>query len=254
MASSRGPRGSARARPPDFTPSVIVLQGFHAADRQYAHRVRTTWLPTGAELRARGPATGVVVLCVNGGTRRIVPGTWSATIEWLVDRLAPTFPDASFAELRYRVKSWRLLGSCIDDARAALASLDEAARVVMLGFSMGGAVSIGVAGDPRISDIIALAPWIPEPSELAPSGVAGRRIQVIHGDIDGIPGVPGVRASHSRAGAARLQVAGADVRYERIRGGLHGTALRPFGRLVPLPRAAAWEHAVREALVRAGVR
>lgn len=215
--------------------------------------MQVTALPTGAALRMRGPGTGTVVLCVNGGTRRIVPGTWSATLEYLVDRLAPTIPGAGFAELRYRVKSWRLLGSCIADARAALAALDQADRVVMLGFSMGGAVSIGVSGDPRITDIVALAPWIPAPDELDASGVAGRRVQVLHGDIDGIPGVPGVRPSHSRAGAANLRAAGADVTYERIHGGLHGTALRPFGRLVPLPRAAAWERAVRAALARADV-
>ncbi len=202
-------------------------------------------------MRVRGPSSGAVVLCLNGGTGRIVPGTWSATNEWLVEKLAPGFPGTAFAEVRYLVKSWKRLDSCIADARAALGALPWADRVVMLGFSMGGAVSLAVAGDPRVHDVVALAPWIPE--ELPMPGVAGRHVTIIHGDLDGIPGVPGVRASHSRAGAERLRRIGATVDYVRIAGGLHGTAVRPMGRLVPLPRAHAWERAVGTALRAAGL-
>ena len=202
-------------------------------------------------MRIRGPESDTVVLCVNGGTARIVPGTWSPTIEWLLDRLAPEFASTPFAEVRYRVKSWKRLPECIGDAAAALQALPDARRVVMLGFSMGGAVSLGCAGDPRIGDIIALAPWIPD--ELVLPDLRGDRITIIHGSIDGIPGVPGVRASHSRAGATRLREAGADVEYRLIRGGLHGTALRPRGHSVTLPRAGAWRAAVADALLRAGL-
>ena len=61
------------------------------------------------------------VVCVNGGTAAEVPGTWSASVEWLVRRLAAGHPALAFLEVRYRVKSWRQLESCVEDARAAIA-------------------------------------------------------------------------------------------------------------------------------------
>ena len=90
-------------------------------------------LPTGAEMRITG-AGGPAVVCVNGGQEAAVPGTWSATIEWLVARLAPRFPELRFVEVRYRTKSWRHLDECIDDARAGIAAAaapaHSAARVL----------------------------------------------------------------------------------------------------------------------------
>jgi len=208
-------------------------------------------LSTGADLRALRPDSDTVVLCVNGGTGRIVPGTWSPTLEWLVDRLAPRFPDAGFALVRYRVKSWKRLPECIADGHAALDWLTAPRRVIMLGFSMGGAVSVSCADDPRVRDIIGLAPWFPE--ELPLPDLTGDRVQIIHGSIDGwIPGVPGVRPSHSRGAIGRLHGAGAEVSYRLIRGAVHGLAVRPRGRLVTLPRAGAWEIAVEHALRGAG--
>ena len=89
-------------------------------------------------------------MCVNGGSGREVPGTWSATLEWLVRRLAPEFPSISFLEVRYRIKSWKQLGWCIEDCRAAmsLAVEDGAEELALLGFSMGGAVAISAADHP----------------------------------------------------------------------------------------------------------
>ncbi len=209
-------------------------------------------LPTGAQMRLRGPGGGTVVLCVNGGSGTPRPGNWSPTIEWLVDRLAPQHPDVTFAEVRYRVRSWRMLPSCIADGAAALAAMPAAERVVMLGFSMGGAVSIACAQDARVTDLVALAPWIPD--ELGLGQLAGDRVTIIHGGIDGvIPGVPGVRPSHSRRGADRLRAAGAQVEYRRIPGAVHGVAIRRGARLIPLPRAGTWLHDVDRAMARAGI-
>jgi dienelactone hydrolase len=209
-------------------------------------------LATGAHMRVTRPGADVMVACVNGGSGRARPGNWSPTIEWLVNRLAPDFPDAGFAEVRYRVRSWRMLPSCIADGQAALDALGSARRVVMLGFSMGGAVSIACAADERVTDLVALAPWIPD--ELALSQLAGDRVTILHGSIDGwVPGVPGVHPAHSRSGADRLRAAGADVTYRRIAGAVHGVALRRNGRLVPLPRAGTWLADVRDALSRAGL-
>lgn len=209
-------------------------------------------LATGAHMRITRPGSGTVVMCVNGGGASPRAGNWSPTIEWLVDRLAPRYPDAAFAEVRYRVRSWKMLPSCIADGAAALAAVPDADRVVMLGFSMGGAVSIACAADDRVSDLIALAPWIPE--ELALSQLAGDRVTILHGSIDGvIPGIPGVRPAHSLRGADRLRAAGAQVQYRRIPGAVHGVAIRRNGRLLPLPRAGTWLRDVEQAMDRAGL-
>ena len=79
-------------------------------------------LGSGAELRVTGPLDApAAVVCVNGGQAAEVEGTWSASLEWLVRRLAPRFPALAFAEVRYRIKSWNKLDWCVEDARAAVA-------------------------------------------------------------------------------------------------------------------------------------
>ncbi len=181
----------------------------------------------------------------NGGQAREVEGTWSASIEWLVRRLSTRLPEIAFAEVRYRVKSWKRLESCFEDARAAVHEVG-APRTLLLGFSMGGAVSIGIADEPGVEGVIGLAPWIPD--QLDVSRLHGKRLSVFHGALDRwLPGIPGVSAGHSRKGFERAQARGADGRYVLIPGGLHGLALRsPRGRLVTLPRADRWAELVEE--------
>ena len=199
-------------------------------------------LRTGAELRLTGAGTTAVV-CVNGGQANEVEGTWSASLEWLVGRLAPRFPELVFGEVRYRVKSWRRLDSCIADTRAAVAEVG-AARTVLLGFSMGGAVAISAANEPSVERVLGLAPWIPDRLSLEP--LRGKRLDVLHGSLDRwFPGIPGVSPDSSRHGFERARALGVAGRYELIPGALHGIALRAhWGRPVPLPRAAAWERGV----------
>jgi len=202
-------------------------------------------LATGAEVRVTGPTTRCAVVCMNGGQAREVEGTWSASIEWLVRRLSTRLPEIAFAEVRYRVKSWKRLESCFEDARAAVREVG-APRTLLLGFSMGGAVSIGIADEPGVEGVIGLAPWIPD--QLDVSRLHGKRLSVFHGALDRwLPGIPGVSAGHSRKGFERARARGADGRYVLIPGGLHGLALRsPRGRLVTLPRADRWAELVEE--------
>jgi pimeloyl-ACP methyl ester carboxylesterase len=201
-------------------------------------------LRTGAEMRVTGPvdATAAVV-CLNGGQSREVEGTWSATLEWLVRRLAPEFPRLTFGEVKYRIKSWRRLDLCVDDARAALETLD-APRTLLLGFSMGGAVAIRAAAEPSVETVLGLAPWIPDRLEL--DALRGRRLRVLHGTLDqALPGIPGVSPAGSRRGFERARALGVDGEYTLVKGGLHGVALRAhWGRAVPLPRAGAWAQLV----------
>ena len=206
-------------------------------------------LTTGAEMRVTGPTDGCAVVCVNGGQAREVEGTWSASIEWLVERLAARLPELAFAEVRYRVKSWKHLESCFEDARAGVREVG-APRTMLLGFSMGGAVSIGIADEPGVEGVVGLAPWIPQ--QLDVSRLHGKRLSVFHGALDRwLPGVPGVSAGHSRKGFERARARGADGRYVLISGGVHGMALRaPWGGLVSLPRADRWADLVEEELTR----
>ena len=45
-------------------------------------------LGSGAEGRSTNPGASQMVVCVNGGQGNEVPGTWSATLEWLVGCIA----------------------------------------------------------------------------------------------------------------------------------------------------------------------
>jgi pimeloyl-ACP methyl ester carboxylesterase len=216
--------------------------------REHAPRAGVK-LSTGAEIRITGPTRECAVVCVNGGQSREVEGTWSASIEWLVRTLAPRLPELGFAEVRYRVKSWKRLESCVDDARAAVEEVG-APRTVLLGFSMGGAVSVAIASAPTVEEVIGLAPWIPP--QLDVTGLRGKRLTVLHGAFDHwLPGIPGVSPAHSRQGFDRARERGADGRYVLIPGALHGIALRaPWGKLVALPKAERWAELVEEELQR----
>lgn len=180
-----------------------------------------------------------LVLCVNGGGSAEVEGTWSASLEWLVERLGPRFPDLRFAEVRYRVKSWRRLDLCVADGEAALDGLAPE-RTLLLGFSMGGAVSVSLARGDGVAGLVGLAPWLPEQIDLSP--LDGKRLAIVHGSLDSpLPGIPGVTAKSSRRAYERAAARGIDASYTILRGALHGVAVRsPLGSTIPLPRAGAW--------------
>jgi pimeloyl-ACP methyl ester carboxylesterase len=203
-------------------------------------------------MRLTGAAAPAAVVCVDGGSRGDVPGTWSATLEWLVSRLARTFETLALIEVRYRIKSWNRLGMCTEDTLAAIdASVAAGARrVALIGFSMGGAVSIGAAGHPAVSTVIGLAPWIPD--RLPLSGLTGRRLAIIHGTLDRwLPGIPGVSTASSRRGYERARAAGIEGSYTLVSGGLHGLAVRaPWGGTVRLPRALRFSELVAAELER----
>jgi pimeloyl-ACP methyl ester carboxylesterase len=207
-------------------------------------------LSTGAELRITGPADAHgAVVCVNGGQSSEAAGTWSASLEWLVGRLAPHFPELAFAEVRYRIKSWQRLDWCIEDARAAITAT-AAERTLLVGFSMGGIVAAQAADERSVEAVVGLAPWLPERLSLAP--LRGRRFRVIHGSLDRwLPGIPGVSPAGSRRGFERARALGVEGEYTIIRGATHGLALRAhWGKPIPLPRASTWASLVAGELER----
>ena len=213
---------------------------------------RLVQLTTGAEARVRNEGAALAAVLVNGGTAKPVAGTWSATSELLARELADRRRRVTFAEVRYRLKSWQALDSCMADARAALdlAGALGARRALLIGFSMGGAVSIGVAGHHAVSGVLGLAPWIPDALDL--DGLRGKRLDVVHGAWDRwLPGIPGVSPRSSRQGFERAQALGVPGTYTLLDRALHGAAVRGrSGALVRLPRWRAWVEQVDRALER----
>lgn len=189
-----------------------------------------------------GPLAPNAVVFVNGGSGRDVPGTWSASVEYLVRRLAPRFPELGLAEVKYRIKSWKRLDMCTVDALDGIehAVAAGAERVLLVGYSMGGAVAIRAAGHPAVERVVGLAPWIPDRLSLDP--LRGKRLDVLHGELDRyLPGIPGVSPAGSRRGFDRARAEGVEGTYRLIRGAIHPIALRaPWGGVVAAPRARAW--------------
>jgi dienelactone hydrolase len=214
--------------------------------------IATRQLASGAEARIRNNGAPLWAILVNGGTAKRIPGTWSATSELLAAQLAPRFQEICFVEVRYRLKTWKELESCMEDAAATLdlAQAEGAGDALLIGFSMGGAVSIGVAGHAAAAGVLGLAPWIP--GQLSLDGLRGKRLDVVHGAWDRyLPGVPGVSPNSSRAGFERAQALGVEGTYTLIPGGLHGCAVRASsGRLVRLPRWRRWVEQVGAELER----
>jgi pimeloyl-ACP methyl ester carboxylesterase len=200
-------------------------------------------------MRVTGPAERAAVVCVDGGQGGEVEGTWSASIEWLVRRLAPRFPELAFSEVKYRIKSWKRLDWCVEDARAAVRETGSP-RTLLLGFSMGGAVAISAADERAVQTVVGLAPWIPDRLRLEP--LRGRRLVVIHGMLDRwLPGIPGVRPKSSRRGFERARALGVEGDYTLLPGALHGIAVRAhWGRPLALPRAGRWAELVARELER----
>lgn len=209
-------------------------------------------LHTGAEVRLSGEVGDRAVVCVNGGSSRDVPGTWSASLEWLVRRLGPRFPELAFLEVKFRIKSWNRLGMCAEDCLAAVEeAFDQGAReVLLLGFSMGGAVAIKAAAHPTVKTVLGLAPWIPDRLQL--STLRGRRLVVIHGALDRyLPGIPGVSPASSKRGFERARREGVDGTYTLLSGAIHPIAVRaPWGGTLAMPRARRWAHLVAAELER----
>ena len=196
-------------------------------------------LPHGAEIRFTGPPSELGIVCASGGRAAELPGTWGSSIELLVRELAPRFPELRFAELRYRVRSWKRLDLCVEDLADAIVAAGSE-RTVLVGFSMGGAVAVATAAETGVLGVLGLAPWIPD--QLDVSTLRGRRLDVLHGALDRwLPGIPGVSPASSRRGFERARKLGVPGAYTVIPGAVHGLALRTRrGSLVPLPRAGRW--------------
>ena len=186
---------------------------------------------------------------MNGGQGGDVEGTWSASLEWLVTHLASRFRELAFAEVRYRIKSWKRLDWCVEDAHAAIDSVG-ARRTLLLGFSMGGAVAAQTADAPSVETVIGLAPWLPERSRSTGCADAGSRF-CRDRSIGRCPGSPASRR-RARAAASSAHVRSASKATTRSFPA-PSTELRVrarHGRPLPLPRAHTWARLVADELAR----
>ena len=186
---------------------------------------------------------------MNGGQRKEVEGTWSASLEWLVRRLAPRFPELVFAEVRYRIKSWRRLDWCVADARAAVVETG-APRTLLLGFSMGGAVAVQAAVEPSVESVLGLAPWLPDRLPFEP--IRGRNASRFstaastagcRGSLASARGARGAASSALARSASRVTTRSFPARCT-------GSPCVVGGRLVPLPGAGSWARLVAAELER----
>ena len=185
------------------------------------HVCRSRPAPTLRFATRHGPAA---VVLVNGGSAKAVPAPGARRASCSRPSSRRGSPTLAFAEVRYRVKSWNELDSCIADAAAAL---DLVARPSLLvGFSMGGAVSIAVAGHDAGRRVA--RPCTLDPDRLSLDGLRGKRLDVLHGAWDRyLPGIPGVSAGElACSGFERARGLGVDGTYTLIPRGLHGAALR----------------------------
>jgi predicted esterase len=167
----------------------------------------------GPELRwtTRPSSPAAVVLVLHGGTDKShLPTQWvnlavlrMVPIAWAVARAG----HGSFAvvRLKFAVRGWNgAEASPVADARWALDQISLAypdVPIALVGHSMGGRVALAVAADPRIVDVVGLAPWV-----VGSEGVGahdGQKTLLVHGLSDRM-----TSAAASRRVVEKLQARG----------------------------------------------
>ncbi|MFI9046046.1 alpha/beta fold hydrolase [Streptomyces sp. NPDC053427] len=88
--------------------------------------------------------------------------------------------------LRYRCRGWngRRADTAVD-ARWALEMIGELhgeVPIAVVGNSLGGRAAFRVAGHPRVTTVVGVAPWLPDQEEV--EHLAGRRVLMVHGERD----------------------------------------------------------------------
>ena len=112
---------------------------------------------------------------------------------WMMDQIGGRLNRAGVGVwlVRHSVRGWNARTasppSPVPDARWAL---DEVRRahgdvpVVLLGHSMGARTAVAVAGDPSVTGVVALAPWLPADEPNRP--LRGKHLAAAHGRADRI--------------------------------------------------------------------
>jgi dienelactone hydrolase len=152
----------------------------------------------------------------------MLPFAWSLRRGGARDGLA-------VARLRYRVRGWNGADrSPVADVQEGLDQLAErfpGVPIALVGHSMGGRAALYVAAHPAVRVVVGLAPWIEAGDEQTVAGLGGRRVLLVHGDLDRMTN-PRASAAYARA-AARTA---ASVSYVSVTADKHAM----------LGRAAVW--------------
>ena len=151
-------------------------------------------------------------------------------------RLAPEHPALAFHEVRYRVKSWKHLDSCLEDARAALDAVADAAPAARCCWSASrwaGRSRSAVADHPSVSTVVGLAPWIPRATRRRAACAAGAWRSSRARSTDGSRACPCSPSAARAPATSACAPSGVDASYALIRGAVHPIALSgPGDRLI----------------------
>lgn len=173
---------------------------------------------------------GVVLVLHGGKSRSLMPASWwdlpvvrMMPFAWSV--ATESHGDLSVAVLRFAVRGWNgATASPVADARRALDEISArhpGLPVGLLGHSMGGRAAFRLAGDPRVSALVALAPWV-ERSDVA-EGHPGLQTLVMHGTRDRV-----TSPRNAKAMADAMSALGVDVTWRAVEGEGH-SMLRQAG-------------------------
>lgn len=174
--------------------------------------------------RARVPLTGAVLLLHGGKAKSVEPvRRTSLAVARMrpfaaeINRRAGSRGVAAFL-LRDRLSGWNGVDADpVVDARWALERIEQRygpIPVVLLGHSMGGRAALRAAGYPRVTGVVALAPWVPEGEPVGQ--LRDRSVLIVHGSADRV-----TEPELSRSFAQRAQEDGVDVEYRVIPRGDH---------------------------------
>jgi alpha-beta hydrolase superfamily lysophospholipase len=131
--------------------------------------------------------------------------------------------------LRFRYRGWNSRAGGVEDAypvadvRWAVAQLLEQhgdVPIVLVGHSMGGRAALRAAGEPGVTGVVGLAPWV-TPNEPYKQ-VVGRRLLVVHGTRDR---TTSAKNSKALVDAVRANSA-VDATWVHLRGSGHGMLRR----------------------------
>ncbi len=111
--------------------------------------------------------------------------------------------------LRNSVRGWNGADmSPLQDARWALEQISSrhpGVPVFLVGHSMGGLTAVCAADHPQVEAVVALAPWLSSGTPV--SAVAGRKVLIVHGNVDRwtSPSASLAFARRAAAGAQSMQ-------------------------------------------------
>ncbi|WP_431783234.1 alpha/beta hydrolase [Streptomyces chumphonensis] len=188
----------------------------------------------GRPLGTTGRVEGVLLLLPGGvpeSARRSSPlaAAGALALARQVARAAERCGEALTAHVvHYRYQGWN--GDEAHPVADTVWALDELVRrygdvpVCLAGTGLGGRAALRAAGHPAVTSVVALGPWLPEPTEAAREPVeqlVGRQVLVVHGTDD--------RRSDPESSyrlAERARKAGADIC--RFEAHTDGHALREY--------------------------